>query len=232
MDDERQQRLWRLATEKAERREVTGWAGLVCAVAVEHVEVDAAAISLRSSTRSQELAASSDPWAERFEELQYTVGQGPGTEAYDTGGPVLVADLADTDQRWPGLIDAVLAAGLAAVFAFPLRVGGIRLGTFTLYRRRPGPLSADDLANATVLADMATTALLSDASAFEPARHESLGHYDDVNIATGMLAVELRVSLDDAFARLQAHAFSNGQTLLDVARALVTRQLQADAFQD
>lgn len=235
MDGERHQRLWRLVTDRARGSDHAGWVGLVCLVGVDHMDVDGAAISLRTSGRAQELVAASDPWTRRLEELQYTLGEGPGVEAFTTAGPVLVADLSDAAARWPGFVNSASVDGLAAVFALPLREGAIRLGTLDLYRRRPGGLSTEDLADATVLADLATTALLADATphaAASWAREDVRGHYDDVNVATGMLATTLRISLDDAFLRLRAHAFSTGLPLLDVARAVLSRQLRAEFFQD
>lgn len=234
MDGERHQRLWRLITDRAHGSERPEWVGLVCEVAVDQVDVDGAAISLRTPERAQELAAASGSWARGLEELQYTVGEGPGVDAFTTAGPVLVDDLSDAGTRWPGFVDSATADGLAAVFALPLREGAVRLGTLDLYRRQPGALSTEALADAIVLADLATTALLTgttpDAAAW--AREDAPGHYDDVNVATGMLATELRIGLDDAFLRLRAHAFSTGHPLLDVARAVLTRQLRADSFQD
>jgi hypothetical protein len=235
VDGERHDRLWRLVVGRAARRGFSGWAGVVCQVAIEQVDVDAAAISVRAGTRSQELTAASGPWAQRLEELQYTVGEGPGVEAFSSGGPVLVSDLSADDGRWPGFTDAAAENGLAAVFAFPLRGGAIRLGTLDLYRRLPGGLSPAGLADAAVLADLATTALLTDSSgpAVAPwARDDAPGHYDDVNVATGMLAAELRISVEDASMRLRAHAFSNNLPLLDVARAILNRSLPAENFQD
>ncbi|WP_260478672.1 GAF and ANTAR domain-containing protein [Kibdelosporangium aridum] len=235
VDGGRHQRLLRLVTERARRRGFPGWAGLVCDVAVTEVDVDAAAITLRASTRAQELAATSGDCARRLEEIQYTVGVGPGVEAFDTGGPVLMTDLTVAHQRWPGFEDAAFADGVSAVFAFPLRGGSIRVGTFDLYRRRPGALSADQFADAAVLADLATTALLTDAVPHATAGQtwdDLPGHYDDVNVATGILAAELRVSIEDAFVRLRAHAFSTGKAVLDVARAVLTHQFNVDTFQD
>lgn len=235
VDGERHQRLWRLVTQRAGRRGFHGWAGLVCEVAVERLGVDGAAISLRHSARLQELAAASDSWTQGLEELQYTVGEGPGVEAFNTAGPVLVTDLAAVEQRWSAFVDAAVSDGLGAAFAFPLQGGAIRLGTLDLYRRLPGELPGDDLADAAVLADLATTALLTDA---EPtgtaswAHEDTPGHYDDVNVATGMLAAELQISVEDAFLRLRAHAFGTGHALLDVARAVLARRLGADVFQD
>jgi hypothetical protein len=56
-------------------------------------------------------------------------------------------------------------------------------------------------------------------------------HYDDVNAATGMLAAEMWISVADAFLRRRT-AFSACPPLLDVARAVLPLQLQADSFQD
>lgn len=234
MDGERHQRLWRLVTGRARDGERPGWVRLVCDVAVDLVGVDGAAVSLRTHERAQELAAATDAWTRRLEELQYTVGEGPGVEAFATAGPVLVADLSGAQARWPGFVDSATGDGLAAVFAFPLQEGAIQLGTLDLYRRGPGGLSAKALADAVVLADLATTALLTHGSPETTAltREDAPGHYDDVNVATGLLAAELRIGLDDAFLRLRAHAFSNGRSLLDVARAVVARQLRTDVFQD
>lgn len=231
MDGRRRERLWRLLSERAPDSD--GWARVVVAVAVAEVGVDGAAITIRTDSRAQDLAAASDDWTAALEELQYTVGEGPGVEAHEAGGPVLVDDLRADRDRWPGLADSVLPAGLAAAFAFPLQAGAIRLGTLDLYRRQAGELSTGQLADALVLADLATTALLTDSAGTDPAAEEVHGgFYDDVNVATGMLATELRVSLEDALLRLRAHAFSNHLPLTQVARAVVLRQLRLDAPPD
>ncbi len=57
-------------------------------------------------------------------------------------------------RRWPGFDPAALAVGAAAVFGFPLRAGGARIGTLNLYRDRPGALSGDQFADARVAAEV------------------------------------------------------------------------------
>ena len=59
-----------------------------------------------------------------------------------------------------GVHAAALDAGSSAVFAFPLRMGGIRLGVLDLYRDRAGALSDQELAEALAFADAATMLLL------------------------------------------------------------------------
>jgi ANTAR domain-containing protein len=231
----RHDRLWRLVTERVhEHADGAGWAAVVCAVAVDHIDVDAAAITIRTSVRMQELVAATGEWAESLEELQYTVGEGPGVEAFTSGGPVLVSDMGAEEHRWPGFGDEASSSGAGAVFAFPLQVGAIRLGTLDLYRRVAGGLGVEGLADAVALADLAVTALLSDTRIDDDpvalwARHDVPGFYDDVNVATGMLATQLRISLEDAMLRLRAHAFSHHLPLTEVARAVLNRQLRLDS---
>lgn len=209
-----------------------GWGramALVCLRAVGGV--DAAALTLRTDSRGQEVIGTSDPRSFGLEDAQYTLGEGPGVDAFRTGGPVLVADVAADLGRWPAFGEAALAAGLAAVFAFPLRVGDIRLGTLDLYSRRLGGLTAADRVDAELLADLAALALVERAQ--QPGQGlRSAVTYQDVNIATGMLAAQLRISLDEAFARLRAHAFATERSVLAVSRDVLARELPLDRLVD
>jgi hypothetical protein len=205
----------------------------LCAACVHVLSgVDAAALTLRGSARAEEMVGASDEWAARLEELQYTLGEGPGVAAFRDATPVLVADLGVDGVRWPGFDVAAAAVGLGAMFAFPLQVGGIKLGTLDLYRRRPGGLTAGALADAATLADLATYALLEQNERADDDQLRMTLSYQDVNMATGMLAAQLRISLEDAFARLRAHAFSSGRSVLEVARDLLERRIPLDRLAD
>lgn len=186
-------------------------------------------LALRSVGHVQELLGASDSWVAELAELQYTVGEGPGVEAFTSGGPVLVADLSTEQARWPGFAQAARTAGLAAMFAFPLQVGAIKLGTLEFVRRSPGGLGSGGFGDAALLADLATTGLLERAGEAERAGLEfaprPVTSFHDVNVATGMLAAQLRISLDDAFARLRAHAFGQGRSLVEVALDVVERRI-------
>jgi hypothetical protein len=226
--------LWRAIAAAAEvpgRRD--SWAQTVCLACVETLEhVDAAILALRGGARSEEVLGASDPWAAKLAELQYTVGEGPGVEAFGTGSPVLVSDLSVEQVRWPGFADAALAVGAAAVFAFPLRFGAIRFGTLELVRRRPGGLPSAQRRDAALAADLATAALLRHTREAERAGHDfaprPVASFQDVNIATGMLAAQLQITLDDAFARLRAHAFGQDRSVRDVARDVLERRISLD----
>ncbi len=64
------------------------------------------------------------------------------------------------DERFPAFSPRALAAGLAAVFTFPLRHDDLRLGALDLYRDIAGPLSAESMRTAQTLADVAAAYLI------------------------------------------------------------------------
>lgn len=236
MDGRGRKRLWQAIAARAETPGDEWWAQAVCEACVEVLGVDAATLALRAGGRAQELLGASDTWAARLAELQYTVGEGPGVDAYTEGGPVLVADVRADQGRWPGFADAAMTNGIGSVFAFPLQVGAIRVGTLELFGRRPGGLPQAAIADAALLAEFATAALLHGAEEAERAGEDyaprRVTSFQDVNVATGMLAAQLRIGLDDAFARLRAHAFATTRPLREVARDVLERRIPLDELAD
>jgi hypothetical protein len=210
----------------------------VCMAAVRHLGVDGASVTVVSGLLVGEPLFASDDLSARLEELQFTAGEGPGTEEFWLGSPVLIADLNAAAARWPGFAPEAVAAGARAMFALPLQAGAIRVGVLSLYRALPGPLSAGALADVLVFADVALQLLL-DASAGisgSPGYRPPLDGPSDrravVYQATGMISVQLGVSLEEALARLRAHAFASSAALGDVASEVVGRRLRFDPGAD
>ena len=133
--------------------------------------VTAAGVTLIAPGMAPRYIAASNDAALRFERLQTEVGQGPCLLAYESGAEVAVPDLR-ADGRFPLFAAPAIAAGLAAVFTFPLRHGHDRLGALDLYRETPGPLDPRDLAAGQTLADVAAAYLLN-AQARDDARDAS-----------------------------------------------------------
>ncbi|MEV6717544.1 GAF and ANTAR domain-containing protein [Lentzea sp. NPDC051208] len=204
------------------------WPQALCTVCVKVLPVDAAGLVVRGEERSQDTVTVSDGWSQAIEELQYSLGEGPAAEARLGGDPVLVADVEAERGRWPWFAAASAEAGLGAMFAFPLHIGGIRLGALNLYRRRPGGLSADALADAVLLADLAALALLESELADDHEKLRMEVSYQDVHLATGLLAAGLAIGLEEAFVRLRAHAFAERRTLLAVSRDVLERRIPVD----
>jgi hypothetical protein len=179
-------------------------------------------------------AGVSDPGIALMQELQLALGEGPGVDAWRDSAVVLEPDLsAPVVVRWPAFAQAAVEAGLRAVFAFPLHLGATGIGVLVLYRDRAGGLSADELAYGLVLADVATQVVLGlQAGAPAGSLHELLArepaHWAEIHQATGIVSVQLGVSLDQAFVRLRARAFVDGEPLRAVSREIVAGRMRLE----
>jgi hypothetical protein len=167
-----------------------------------------------------------------IEELQYTLGEGPCVDAYQQDAVVTEPDLADpVTRRWPAFTSLAVGAGVRAVFGFPMRVGSVRLGALNLYRDMPGPLTAEQHADALVVAEVAARWVLeaqADAPADTVAEELAIGadfHFT-VHNAAGIVSVQQNISVTEALIRLRAHAFSADRPLADVARDVIARTLR------
>jgi GAF domain-containing protein len=170
------------------------------------------------------------------EQLQFTLGQGPGVDAASTGAPVLAPDLAADPSRWPGFAPAAAALGVRAVFAFPMQIGAISVGSLLAHRCTAGPLVNSGLIDALVLADAVTVVLIhrrsgdgGHAESQAPTGWATPSTYRaEVHQATGMISVQLGVGLAEALVRLRAHAFGRDRLIADVAADVVARRLRFD----
>lgn len=230
MSGERRARLLALLT--------TGGPGLehreLCAVATEAIRVTGAGIMVMSGDSPAGSVCTSDGTAAILEDLQFTLGEGPCIDAFLHQRPVLEPNLLGAlEPRWPAFTGLAIDAGVRAVFGFPLRTGEARLGALNLYCDAPGNLTVDQHADALVLADLLTRAVLliqSEAPAGElaAALQEGSDFHYVVHQAAGMVAAQLEVNVGQALVRLRAHAFSSERPLLDVADDVVGRRLRFD----
>ena len=207
----------------------------LCEVCAEVTEMTGAGIMLMSEDVPQGSVCTSNQVSDLIEQLQYGLGEGPCVDAYHEDEPVLEPDLAEPSRpRWPAFAGPAIDAGVRAVFGFPLRVGAVRLGALNLYCDRPGRLTDDQHADALVMADVAAQAVLAmQANAPSGQLAAALEAGADfqyvVHQASGMVAVQLHVSVGQALIRLKAYAFGNDRPLADVAADVVARRLRFDA---
>ncbi|WP_443044429.1 GAF and ANTAR domain-containing protein [Streptomyces sp. NBC_00366] len=207
----------------------------LCGVAVTLLPVVGASVSLRSDGMSVQLGASSDQ-ASYLAELQATLGDGPFLYASEAGAPVLACDLtAGRDaRRWPVFAQQVTAAGVRAVYSLPLGNDTVTLGTLDLYRATPGGLTEHELHRALMVAGVMTLALMilpreeDDSGADEPWLGGLATDHDKVYQAIGMIMAQLGVDADEATARLRARAFTQGRTVLEVARDVVAHRMMLE----
>ncbi len=206
----------------------------LCEVSTDVIGVTGSGVMLMSGDVPSGSLCATNLVSRRIEDLQYMLGEGPCIEAYERDQVVLEPDLADPlTPRWSAFSPAALEAGALAMFAFPLRVGTVRLGALNLYRDRPGPLSDDQHANGLVMADVAAQWVLDKEAGAPPGTlAEELEQGADFHFAlhnaAGMLSVQLGVSVTEALIRLRAYAFARGFPLGDVAENVVARRLRIE----
>jgi hypothetical protein len=207
---------------------------VISRLCVESLGVSGAGVSTVTPTGKRSVLCATDATAALIEELQFTLGEGPGIDAFRDRAPVLISDLDEpldfVVDRWPGLLDGLASTDVRALFAFPLCVGVIDLGALDLHRTEPGPLSPDDLAGALMAADSIVLALMRGAGRFENVWHEDAESrstsFRQVHQATGMVQVQMGVSTDEAFLLVRARAFSSGRPVSDVADDIVERRIR------
>jgi hypothetical protein len=226
--------VWRLVTDCAAAGGHAVSVSDVCMAAVGAANVDGAALSVVTRLDRRSLVHASDELGRRLDDLQFTLGEGPCVEAWNSGGLVLAGDLADSvvTARWPLFAPVALAAGVRAMFGFPLQMGAIRLGTLGLYRTRPETLDSEQLADTLTLCGAAVSMMLTatnhSPNGVQPSWLPGAAGDGKIEVyqATGMVAVQLSVGLEDAFAALRARAFAEGVPLPDLAQQVVDRRLR------
>ncbi len=165
-------------------------------------------------------------------DLEFTLGEGPASDAHITGRPVLVHDVNAFSSRWPQFIRAVADTEIQSMFAFPLQVGAIKVGVLVLHRNQPGALEGEELSAALLAADLVTNQVLTMQAGVVS---ETLAwglEVDDyravVHQATGMISAQLDCALGEALVRLRGHAFATDQPIDQVAGDVVGGQLRFD----
>jgi GAF domain/ANTAR domain len=210
----------------------------LCSVCAEIVGLSGAGIMLMSGDVPRGSLCSTDTVSALIEQLQYELGEGPCVDAYQHDRPVLEPDLvAPNTARWLAFTGPAIDAGVRAVFGFPLRVGAVRLGALNLYSTAPGALTDDQHADALAMASIAARTVLMFQAGAPPgalaAELEAGANFQYiVHQASGMVAVQLGVTVGQALVRLRAYAFGNGRPLTDVARDVVARALRFSTDSD
>jgi len=191
-----------------------------------------AALSMSCGCGAPEPVFATDTLSDGLEELQATLGQGPSVEALAGNAPVLAEDLADARilARWPDLVPVALARGVAAIVAIPVSSGAARVGVLSLYRDHAERLSGDDLCLWLLYADAVLMLALDARGGLAPGAVELVGkgftdRRAEVHQASGMISVQLGVSVTDALVALRARAFAEERPISAVAADVVARRL-------
>jgi transcriptional regulator with GAF, ATPase, and Fis domain len=199
--------------------------GSICETCTSLLPFTGASLTLMGAGRQQSVAGAFGRGAAAMQDAAFTLGEGPSRDAYDGGQPVLIADLAAVDQRWPRLASVAATLAVGAVCAVPLRSGSATIGVLTLYREYPSTFANGAGRDCLVMADLVGRLVL---GLQAEAASESLAWALDVadtravvHQATGMISAQLNVGVGEALVRLRSRAFALDQPVGTVAAEVV-----------
>src|SRR6476661_10330478 len=196
----------------------------LCREAVELTGASSCGVTVLTRDGQSLTAHASGPEAQQIEDLQHTLGEGPGPDASRSGVAVLASDLSDPAgpalERWPTFTREVIDAGVLAAYAFPLLLGTARIGALTLYRDFPGILSPRQLTHGFSTADAVAITL---AAKGDGVPEPDLADVMKVHRAAGMAMVQLGVPIDQALLRMRAIDYREGTSSDELADAILRR---------
>lgn len=233
MEHARSARVWAAITACAQREGSTVSMRHAVTACADALAAAGAGLSVSRDHAPREPVLASAPAAEELEELQFTLGQGPGVDAVAGHGPVLVADLTawEARRRWPQFAASAAERGVRGMFAFPVATGTALIGVLGVYRLQAGPLNAEELADGLTFADTLLVLGLDERGGIHTAP-DGLGDLSagprraQVHQATGMVAAQLGVGMPDALTALRARAYATSQRLSDLAADVLARRVR------
>lgn len=209
----------------------------ICLAARELLGAKTASLALVIDHYYRPVAATDDLGV-LLDDEQFALGDGPTFDAQNSPAPVIMEDVHAhrAALRWPVFVGIAQKHGIHGAIAFPLRIGDAYLGVLTAYRIRAGEPSAQEYIDGLILASLATAELLSlqaggdtksGLGIFEP------GLYDQsvLQVAAGMVAESLNISIIAALVRIRARAFSDDQPVSRTAQRIVDRELVLEKWQ-
>ena len=196
--------------------------------------VTTAGVMLETPEGRLQLAVALSAEMRDLEQAEIVNEDGPCHEAYRTGEPAVVNDLdhSDVAERWPSVVGRMRGMGLKAVYAFPLRLRGDRIGALNLYRDAPGEFADDDVRVAQAFADVAAIGILQERRAFSAEERAGQLQYAldsriKIEQAKGIICAQRNVSLTEAFGAMRHYARSSRRNIHDVAQLVIDRGADA-----
>jgi GAF domain-containing protein len=171
--------------------------------------------------------AASSTSARYLELFQLQNAEGPCLDCFRSREPVIITDLSEETERWPGFAPSAVEAGVHSVHAFPMRLRNRVIGALNVFGEDPLPLDSTDMKIVQAMADVATIAILQEraiasAEVLTEQLQGALNSRIVIEQAKGVVSRDLDVSVDEAFGALRGHARSNHLRLVDLAHDVVT----------
>jgi GAF domain-containing protein len=174
--------------------------------------------------------STSDETLRTLEQLQVQLEEGPCLLAYRTGKQVIASDLR-ADPRFERFGPLAVAAGMLAVYSFPMLQSDIAIGAMNLYRATPGPLTDEQVSIGQMFAEVATAFIVharqdDQQTMLNRQLQAALDSRVAIEQAKGFVMARLGVDAQVAFEALRRHARNQSRPLRDVARDVLEGALK------
>lgn len=195
---------------------------------VEVLPVKASGILIKDHSGVLQVIAASSPSAHLLDLFQIQNDEGPCFECCKTGEAISDIKL-DGKGPWPRFSALAKKNKFQATYALPLKSKGIILGALNLFAEVQ--LTLERLLVAQTLADAATLSLLQldpidDLEIVARRIYFTIEERNIVEQAKGMISQRFEVTADVALARIREVSKKINCQIIEVARAIVTRDLK------
>lgn len=193
------------------------------------------AVGVLLADQNGRLTASGDPDELGCAALFRTqVEDGPSRECYRSGRAVAVSYLTALQRKWLVFASGMLHCGFMTADALPLGAPGMTTGAVTVFRVISAPLTSQQrqIQRAVLdLADVAVTTLALHRTVCSYAEladelHGALSDRAVIEQATGFVAAQYRISVEQAYRMLRAFCRTYHQPLRHIAREVVAGQVR------
>ncbi len=200
------------------------------------VDGEAGVMLVDDSGRLHSVASSSET-ARMLDLFELQRDEGPCLDCFRSGEPIVNHSLSGSPARWALFEPEARRHGFAMVHALPMQLRGRMIGVVNIFSVEPVELDGADLQVGQALADIATIGLLQErnlreARLLNEQLQSALTSRVVIEQAKGVLAERLQLEMGDAFELLRSHARRHGQRLADIARAVITGELDTSLLSD
>ena len=196
------------------------------------LSVAGAGVMVEDDESNLRFMSTSDDRLRTLERLQIELDEGPCLMAYQKAEQVIASDLKD-DPRFPRFGALAVAAGLRAVYSFPMIQGDQPIGAMNLYRSTPGPLTAEQILIGQMFADVASAFIVharedDHRALLNRQLQTALDSRIMIEQAKGFVRARRDVDASGAFEALRRYARNHSMRLLDVANQVLDDKLAVD----
>lgn len=163
--------------------------------------------------------AATSPTAERADELQYELEEGPCIEALVDTDWYRSGDVA-SDSRWPRWGPAAAALGAVSLCSVPLLTRDERVGALTMYSEKSGAFGEREVIDLASLYAVHVSYALAAARQLE-GLEAAMQSRHTIGLAQGMLIARFGLDPASSFALLRRVSSTQNRKLRDIARELV-----------